>query len=275
MPWSDWVPYNPNYQWQLEPHPDDGLFHVSFQTRDFVENIAPYVTKLIDVSLIDTTPPTASVLINDGASYISSPMPFGPSVDLDLFALDNIGGSGVKDVRFSYDNSDWSDWFDWQEDTVDVGSLTPEELAVWDYFNDGYYPTGSVISANSLQPSQSLIDAMVADGTLYYYGDSRELFIIDHTQGIMNDDYYEFTIGITDVDVESLRVTLAWQDEFMPVTDDLDLYVIPPGSRTFQHIETDENIEQLEFTTSYGPYTIRVHAENLFDSDILSLQVSS
>ena len=52
---------------------------------------------------LDVTPPTGSILINDGAAYTNT-----TSVLLALSASD--AGSGVADMRFSNDGADWSGW---------------------------------------------------------------------------------------------------------------------------------------------------------------------
>jgi len=51
----------------------------------------------------DTTPPTGSIKINNNAQYINS-----NTVTLNLSAVDNSGGTGLSQMRFSNDNTTWS-----------------------------------------------------------------------------------------------------------------------------------------------------------------------
>jgi hypothetical protein len=51
----------------------------------------------------DTTPPTGTITINNGARYTNA-----ASVTLTLSAKDNTGGSGVSQMQFSNDNKTWS-----------------------------------------------------------------------------------------------------------------------------------------------------------------------
>lgn len=53
----------------------------------------------------DTTAPTGSVVIDDGASRTRK-----AAVVLSLSAADNPGGTGVKEMRFSNDGTNWSAW---------------------------------------------------------------------------------------------------------------------------------------------------------------------
>ncbi|MCK4266261.1 MAG: PKD domain-containing protein [Thermoplasmata archaeon] len=85
-------------------------------------------TGVIDISdstfTIDNTAPAASILINNDAKYVSGEQVYPDPVTLDLFALDNIEGSGAYKYRLKtaqrlstggYKESDWTQWFYWPD----------------------------------------------------------------------------------------------------------------------------------------------------------------
>ena len=96
--WSDWESYDTSKAWTLAS--GDGTKTVYVKYQDNAGNVS---TPYTDTITLDTTEPTGSVSINDGATYADT-----TSVTLALSADDAL--SGVAQMRFSNDGSNWSDW---------------------------------------------------------------------------------------------------------------------------------------------------------------------
>jgi hypothetical protein len=97
-PWSAWEPYGTTKAWTLPT--GEGSKTVWVQFRDSAGNIS---SQYSDSIILDTIAPTGSIVINGGATYTNT-----TSVTLTLSATD--GGSGVYQMRFSNDGSNWSAW---------------------------------------------------------------------------------------------------------------------------------------------------------------------
>jgi hypothetical protein len=87
--WSTWEPYSGSKTWTLSA--GDGSKNVYVQFKDNAGNISE---AYIDDIVIDTTPPTGSIVINSGATYTNN-----ISASLTLSASDS--DSGVSQMRFS------------------------------------------------------------------------------------------------------------------------------------------------------------------------------
>ncbi len=96
--WSSWEPYGTSKSWTLTG--GDGTKTVYVQYSDIAGNISGSFS---DSIILDTIPPSGTILINGGAAYSNSTI-----VTLTLSASD--AGSGVDQMRFSNDNVTWSDW---------------------------------------------------------------------------------------------------------------------------------------------------------------------
>ncbi|MCK4900285.1 MAG: fibronectin type III domain-containing protein, partial [Anaerolineales bacterium] len=96
--WSGWEPYAASKSWTLLS--GDGTKTVYVQYRDHAGRIS---TSYSDSIILDTTPPSGSILIEGGAVYATS-----SSVTLNLSATDSL--SGVADLRFSNNGSSWVAW---------------------------------------------------------------------------------------------------------------------------------------------------------------------
>ena len=94
--WSNEENYATTKSWTLIP--GDGEKTVYVQYKD---NSGKWSDSISDTIILDTTPPTGSILINGGAEYTNS-----TSVTLTLSASDS--GSGVSRMKFSNDGSNWS-----------------------------------------------------------------------------------------------------------------------------------------------------------------------
>ena len=96
--WSIWEQYATSKTWTLQN--GDGTKTVYYQIKDNAGLLSsPYSNTII----LDTSPPTGSILINNGAVYTNTTI-----VNIALSATD--ASSGVAKMRFSSDNITWSDW---------------------------------------------------------------------------------------------------------------------------------------------------------------------
>jgi hypothetical protein len=135
-------------------------------------------------------------------------------------------------------------------------------VQVRQYFTEGWYPTGTPVSGNGIQPSAALIKAIVLNGgdegfsgytvpsyyigwgrtcldsVLYLAGDSRGLRVVDDTVGVQTGEMRSYQFDIQGGD--KLEVTLAWTDYRASVganptiVNDLDLEVRAPGGSVYK-----------------------------------------
>lgn len=96
--WTSWESYAASKPYTLPA--GDGLKTVYVQYKDGAGNIS---SSYNDSILLDTTTPTGSVTINDGAQYT-----YSTAVSLALSATDT--GSGVAFMQFSSDGTNWTGW---------------------------------------------------------------------------------------------------------------------------------------------------------------------
>lgn len=96
--WSSWENYTNYRSWTLTS--GDGTKTVYVQYRDHAGNSSASYS---DNILLDTTGPTGTISINNGAAYTTS-----ASVELNLSAADS--GTGVSKMRFLNQGLSWSDW---------------------------------------------------------------------------------------------------------------------------------------------------------------------
>jgi hypothetical protein len=122
------------------------------------------------------------------------------------------------------------------------------------YLTDGWYPTGAAVPANGFPPSAALLKAMAinsavdsmtsnlapnnnigfgricVDSVLYFAGDSRQLVLLDQTQGMSQGEYVEYQVRVTTSTIP-LKVSLCWTDypgnpaASRQLVNDLDLTV--------------------------------------------------
>ncbi len=97
--WSAWESFAATRAYTLTGA--DGLKTVYAEFRDAAGNQSVTVSQ--DSITLDTQPPSGTITLNSGAFYTNS-----VSVTLGLSASD--GGSGVTDMCFSEDGSNWSAW---------------------------------------------------------------------------------------------------------------------------------------------------------------------
>jgi len=118
--YTEWEPYTTSKTWNLTE--GDGAKTVYAQFKDQTGKISTY----LDVITLDTTPPTGSVAIAEGASYTNT-----TSVVLAITATDIT--SGVYQVRFSNDG-------EWDTEPWEIFSATKEwTLSLGDGTKSVYY----------------------------------------------------------------------------------------------------------------------------------------
>ena len=133
------------------------------------------------------------------------------------------------------------------------------------YFESGYYPTGSPIAANGFTPSGALLRACLVnsamdmtgisgyigtkegygrinlDDVAYFSGDSRRTYVADvsHANGMSTGDTKVFSFWLNKVTPE-MRVTLAFTDEpgaanvNDPVVNDMNLSLMAPDGTIYR-----------------------------------------
>jgi len=97
LAWTNWEPYAETRAWTLLG--PDGTKTVYARFRDAAGN----VSECSDAIMLDTTPPTCSVLINEGVPYAVS-----TNAILNLSAID--AGSGLSEMRFKEGSASWTAW---------------------------------------------------------------------------------------------------------------------------------------------------------------------
>jgi len=95
--WTAWEPYATSKSWTLTS--GDGTKTVYVKFKDSAGNVSSVYS---DSIILDTTPPTGSIVINGDATYTTS-----TSVTLTLSASD---ANGVSQMCFSNDNVTWTSW---------------------------------------------------------------------------------------------------------------------------------------------------------------------
>mgnify|MGYP006280768761 CR=1 FL=1 len=96
--WSPWETYGTSKTWTLKDSDGDRRVYVQF--LDGASNVS---LQYYDAIILDRTPPTGDILINNGDPFTDS-----TSVVLTLSALDS--HSGLSRMRFNNDGGTWSGW---------------------------------------------------------------------------------------------------------------------------------------------------------------------
>lgn len=158
------------------------------------------------------------------------------------------------------------------------------------YFTDGFFPTGSPVATNKLQPSAALLKAVLVNSaeallsddpgdscpskrggwgrpklinTLFFNGDSHSLEVVDGGTGLETDGVWQrlyFSPG-----GRRLKITLAWTDApaapgaTSPLTNDLNLVVVAPDGTTY--LGNDLNCSHGDYESRTGGFSDRVNVE--------------
>ena len=171
------------------------------------------------------------------------------------------------------------------------------------YFTDGFYPTGTKTSANSIKPSGTLMKAMLLNGTktdggfftnqigwgrvwldnnLYFPGDARKFrfWELKNNNGLKTGG--QFSVDVDVLTGEEFRATLVWYDLPGPMgsgvtlVNNLDL-TVQVGANSYKGNNFSSNnsvtsgtadaintVEQVRFSNPVaGTYTLTVDASNI------------
>ena len=137
---ENWEPPVANKSWSLPS--GDGIKTVYYQIKDSYEMLS---STYLDTISLDTTPPTGSIAINNGAEYTNS-----TTVTLSLTASDVT--SGVNQVRFSEDGT-------WDTENWETPSTTKEwGLMSGDGNKTIYYQVKDRVDFTSTFSSSIIVD---------------------------------------------------------------------------------------------------------------------
>jgi len=169
-------------------------------------------------------------------------------------------GQNVISVYGGSDNNYWS----MDGTSMAAPGAMGAGTLVREYFADGWYPSGTANSADTMSPSAALIKAVLVncadptitgytnvpnnnigwgrvdlDSALYFAGDARQLAIIDEETGLSTGQYVEYTYNVNSSS-EPLRVTLVWTDYPAAINanptlvNDLHLTVTDPSNNVYK-----------------------------------------
>ena len=145
------------------------------------------------------------------------------------------------------------------------------------YYQEGWYPTGTRVPADGFTPSGALLKAtllnaaqdmevpgypnfqegwgrLVADHTLYFQGRPRRLFIHDSSQsgspGLATNERFSFPLVISE-EGDPLRLTLAWHgppvshSASLAAVNNLDLVLEAPTGKTYYGNVFDNGVSRI------------------------------
>ena len=149
--WTSWESYASSKSWTLAS--GDGTKTVYVEFKDSADNLSPTYS---DTIILDTTPPSGSILINSGAGYTNS-----RSVTLTLSASDSL--SGVSRMMIantsSFEGSSWESYRTSRSWTLTSGD---GKKTVYVRFKDGAGNVSRVYSDEIIldtnPPTTTLVD---------------------------------------------------------------------------------------------------------------------
>ena len=156
--YAPWETYASTKPWMLLS--GDGLKTVYVKYKDYADNVSIPCT---DTITLDTTAPAGSISINEGATYATS-----RSVNLTLSASDET--SGVSQMRFSNDGSNWNDWEDYNTSKAWTLSTGDGTKTVYVHYKDNAGNVGTytdTIILDTAPPSSSVADLPTYHTTLF------------------------------------------------------------------------------------------------------------
>ncbi|MBU4032389.1 MAG: hypothetical protein KKH41_03420 [Candidatus Thermoplasmatota archaeon] len=135
--WTAWESPSATKAWTLTS--GDGTKTVYYQIKD---NAGWTSTTYSDTISLDTTAPTASIMINNDARYVGGELVYPNPVTLNIYATDNVLQSGVSQYRYkragynpimsTYYEGDWSAWFPWPNpSTTSISPIIDLGKGVW------------------------------------------------------------------------------------------------------------------------------------------------
>jgi len=123
LSYTEWEAFTLSKDWMLGP--SEGTKTVYLQVKSLCGPVITYNDSII----LDTSPPTGSVVIQGNSTYTSSTV-----VMLSIHAEDL--GSGVANMRFSSDNQTWSEWEGYGTSAIYVFTGEDGEKTVFVQFTD-------------------------------------------------------------------------------------------------------------------------------------------
>ena len=157
--YAPWESYASTKSWTLPS--GDGLKTVYVKYKDNADNVS---TPYTDTITLDTTAPDGSISINDGATYATS-----QSVNLTLSADDET--SGISQMRFSNDGSNWSGWESYDTSKSWTLSAGDGTKTVYVQYRDNAGNTGTytdTITLDTTWPSSSVADLPTYQSTFSF-----------------------------------------------------------------------------------------------------------
>lgn len=179
-------------------------------------------------------------------------------------------GTSSRSSGNPWDNSNIARELNWMGTSYAAPTLASVAAMVREYFEEGWYPSGTKVPGDSFSPSAALVKAVLVTGgqrmtggysdsknertwpndsqgwgrvllddALYFRGDGRQLEVVDNETGLSTGEYHTYNYVVTDSS-RPLRVTLAWTDYPGAVygnpvlVNDLDLLVIAPDGTTYK-----------------------------------------
>ena len=249
---------------------------------------------------------TVGALLHGNSSSVASFSNKGPTDDGRLKPDVSATGSSIESAAGDSNNSSTVDNPS-RRTTSGTSMSTPitagSTALLRQYFTDGFYPSGTKITADAHTPSGPLMKAVLLNGTntdggffannigwgrvwlessLYFSGEAKRLrfWEITNENGLQTNDQFSVTVGVQPG--EEFRATLVWYDLAGPtgsavtLVNNLDLSV-NIGANTFLANNFTSNnsvtggsadvvntVEQVRFATpTAGTYTITVDASNI------------
>ncbi|MCK4757710.1 MAG: S8 family serine peptidase, partial [Thermoplasmata archaeon] len=178
-------------------------------------------------------------------------------------------GWGITTASTASDTSYWADNF--SGTSASAPGLAGHAILVQQYFEDGWYPTGTQVFDNGFTPSAAMVKAAMINGavdigvadvpnmdegwgrvhlenSLYFQGDAKVVRYIDYGMnmpgttkgaGLCTGDSIEYKFNVTGA-ASPFRVSLVWSDykgdpaASIMLVNDLDLTVEAPGGSTYK-----------------------------------------
>lgn len=194
--WSTWEAAAPSKSWSLDT--GDGTKTVYARIKDNAGNIS--TAAISDDIILDTNPPTGSILINGGDAATHS-----GTVTLSLTNEDG-SGSGVSQMRFSNDSSTWSAWEpvaltkSWNLSSLD-GTKTVY-VQFQDAAGNGSSPINDTIKLDTIAPVVSgVTNGQVTNGNLTITFNGEGTATMDgspYTEGSVYGEEGSHTLIVTD-----------------------------------------------------------------------------
>ena len=162
--YGGWQGYATSASWTLST--GDGTKTVYVKYKDHAGNVS---SPFSDTIILDTTTPTGSISINDGATYAIS-----RSVNLTLSANDET--SGLSQMRFCNETLSWRYWSDWESYNTSKawwlstgdGTKTVHVQYKDNAGNVGTYTNTDTIILDTAPPSSSVAHSPTYQATLSF-----------------------------------------------------------------------------------------------------------